>query len=108
MLFYVIGGPKGEGPPPGPPPPEFMELVVKEWQHVIGLMEQGKVAAAYAYIEKPGAFLVCDVESREELDEMLHSLPMHEYSNIQITPLITAEQALERAKQGRTFGPPPT
>ncbi len=108
MLFYVIGGPKGEGPPPAAPPKEFMELVVKEWQHVIGLKEQGKVVAAYAYIEKPGGFVIFDAESREALDELLMTLPMYEHANFQVTPLITAEQALERARQGKTYGPAPT
>lgn len=95
MLFYVIRGPKVEGPPPAAPPKEFMELVVKEWQHVIDLMDKGKVAAAYAYIDKPGGFIVCDVESREDLDELLMTLPMHPYSNFQITPLITAPRAIQ-------------
>jgi hypothetical protein len=105
MLFYVIAKPKGEGPPPTAPPKEFVELVVKEWEHVIGLMEEGKVAAAYGYQDKPGGFMICNVESREDLEELFETLPMYEHAVFEVAPLLSAVEALERAKQGRTVGP---
>ena len=81
---------------------------MKEGQHGIDLRKQGKVATAYADIEKPEGFVIFNAESREALDELLMTLPMYEHANFQITLLITAEQALKHAKQGKNYGPTPT
>ena len=109
MLFYVKGEPKDKDAPPPLPLDRLLEQVVKEWETVISFRQQGKILAAYGYVDQPGGFIIYDVSSREELDDLLTQLPMQSFveSKFQVMPLITAEQALERAKQGRTSGPAP-
>jgi muconolactone delta-isomerase len=106
MLFYVAGGPK-EGQPM-PPPEQLIGIVVKEWETVLDFQKQGKIVGAFGLVEKPGGFVICDVDSKEDLDDLLKQLPMHPYVTFNIMPLITAEEALARAKQGKVEGPPPT
>ena len=101
MLFYVKGGPKGGQAPPGPPTKEFLDLVIKEWETVIKLEEAGKIVGSYGYGDRPGGFSIYNVYSRDELDELLKELPLHSYADFEIVPLIPAEQAIERAKEGK-------
>jgi muconolactone delta-isomerase len=105
MLFFVKGGPKGGSPPLLPE--QLLEHVIKEWETVINFRQQGKVLESYGYVDNPGGFIIFNVSSREELDMLLSKLPMHPFTEFEIIPLITAEQALERAKQGEVSGPPP-
>jgi muconolactone D-isomerase len=107
MLFFVKGGPKEKEGPPPLPYEQFLEYVVKEWETVIDFQQQGKILGAYGYADQPGGFIIYDVSSREELDNLLSKLPMHPFTKFEVLPLITAEQALERAKQGKTSGPAP-
>jgi len=105
MLFYVKGGLKEtEGPPPLRPD-ELLAHVVKEWETVISFRQQGKILGAYGYVDQPGGFIIYEVSSRHELDNLLPQLPMHPFTKFEVMPLITAEQALERAKQGKLSGP---
>ncbi len=105
MLFFVKGGPKG-GPPPLSPE-QLLEHVIKEWETVVNFKQQGKVLESYGYVDNPGGFIIFNVKSREELDTLLTKLPMHPFTQFEISPLITAEQALKRAKQGEISGPAP-
>ena len=104
MLFYVSGKPKGALGPPPVPADEFLRLVVQEWETVIESRKQGKISAAYGYANQPGGFIIYDVGSKEELEDLLSKLPMHAIAKFEIVPLITAEQALARAKQGKVSG----
>ncbi len=106
MLFYVKGGPKEKEEPPLPPD-KLLKHVIKEWETVINFRQQGKILGAYAYVDQPGGFLIYDVSSREELDDLLSKLPMHSFTEFEVVPLIAAEQALARAKQGKVSGPAP-
>jgi muconolactone delta-isomerase len=105
MLFFVKGGPEG-GPPPLSPE-QLLEYVIKEWETVINFKQKGKVLESYGYVDHPGGFVIFNVNSREELDELISKLPMHSFSEFEISPLITSEQALARAKQGNVSGPAP-
>lgn len=105
MLFFVKGSPKG-GPPPLSPE-QLLEHVIKEWETVIDFKQQDKVLESYGYVDHPGGFIIFNVNSREELDMLLSKLPMNSFTEFEISPLITAEQALERAKQGEVSGPAP-
>ena len=104
MLFYVKGGPKEKGVPPPLPREEFLEHVIKEWETVINFRRKGKILEAYGYTNQPGGFIIYDVNARKELDDLLSQLPMHPFTEFQVVPLITAEQALELAKQGKIPG----
>jgi|GEM_PF-978256 len=107
MLFYVKGEPKkGEGPP-AIPAGQLLEYVVKEWETVLEFREQGAILGAYGYADHPGGFIIYDVSSREELENLLSKLPMHALAQFEIIPLITADAALARAKQGKLSGPAP-
>ena len=104
MLFYVTGGPKEKGGPPPLPHDKFVEHVIKEWEAVINFRQKGKIVEAYGYVNQPGGFMIYDVSSREELDDLLSKLPMHPFAEFEVVPLITAEKALEMTKQGKTPG----
>jgi muconolactone delta-isomerase len=107
MLFFVKGGPKDKEAPPPFPQDQWFEYVVKEWETVIDYKQQGKILEAYGYGEQPGGFIIYDVGSRDELENLLARLPLHQFTKFEIMPLITAEQALERSKQGKISGPGP-
>jgi muconolactone delta-isomerase len=104
MLFYVKGGPKDKEGPLPLPRDKFLEHVGKEWETVINFRQKGKIVEAYGYLDRPGGFIIYDVSSREELDKLLSKLPMHPFTEFEIVPLITAEQALELVKQGKISG----
>jgi len=104
MLFYVKGGPKEKGVPPPLPRDKFLEHVIKEWETVINFRQKGKIVDAYGYLNQPGGFIIYDVGSREELDNLLSKLPMYPFAEFEVVALITAEQALKMAKQGKIPG----
>jgi len=88
MLFFLRASPKRDTSQP--PSVEYLEQVVKEWETVIDYREQGKIL---------GAFSIWDVDSKEELDKIATKLPMHPFVEWEISPLWTAEEILEKARQ---------
>jgi len=97
MLYLVIGHPK-EGRIL-PPKKEFLELVRKEWEMVMDQRVKGKVVDVYGFDDGTGGIVIYEVESKEELDQLLNELPLDPYANWQTIPLITAETGLEKAKR---------
>lgn len=97
MLFYVKGGPKEGGTQP--PQEKILETVVKEWEAVIKMCQEGKILASYGFIDGKGGFSIFKVDSREELDILVSKLPMHPYAEFEIIQLITDEEALDQTKQ---------
>ena len=96
MLFFV----KGEltGAPPIPPR-QLFETVVKEWETILSLAQQGKILAGGALAGRKGGCGIFDVDSNEELHALVAQLPMFPFYEWEIVPLIAAEHALKGAKQ---------
>lgn len=66
---------------------EFMELAVKEWEYLSGLPE-GKVVAAWAMAGRRGGVVILDVESADELEDIIYQLPLYPFlDEMEIIPL---------------------
>jgi muconolactone D-isomerase len=96
MLFFVKG--ESTGMPPMPPD-QVYELVVKEWETIISYKQQGKILAGGAMAGRRGGCVIFDVDSSDELHTLISQLPLFPFIAWEIIPLISAESALERAKQ---------
>ena len=97
MLFFVMAVPKRDTSQPLSL--EYLEEVVKEWETVADFRKKGKALEAFCFANGKGAFSIWDVASEEELNTIVSGLPMYPFSDWEITPFWTAEEALERAKQ---------
>ncbi len=74
------------------PTEEAMALMPAEIKRGIELAEQGIGEAAYQSADQ-SAWAACSVwncESREDVDELIKTLPMHKFFNYEITPLAEA------------------
>ncbi len=74
------------------PTEEAMALMPAEIKRGIELAEQGIGEAAYQSADR-SAWAACSVwncESREAVDELIKTLPMHKFFNHEITPLAEA------------------
>lgn len=97
MLFFLRASPKRDTSQP--PTVEYLEEVVKEWETIIDYKEQGKVLGVFCFADGKGAFSIWDVDSKEELDKIVTKLPMYPFAEWEISPLWTAEETLEKARQ---------
>ena len=76
-----------------PPTEEAMALMPAEIKRGIELAEQGIGEAAYQAADQSAAWAAWSVwncESRDAVDEVIKTLPMHEFFNHEITPLAEA------------------
>lgn len=96
MLFYFKGATKGKPPVP---PEQFYELAVKQVEALIDYKKRGKILAGGIKAGGKGSYAIWDVDSIEELHELISQMPMFPFSKIKIVPLIAYEHALESTKQ---------
>ena len=95
MLFFV----RATLPDVPPVPSEvWLGMVVSTWQVIKQLESDGKVLAGGAVIGQRSGLVIADVDSNEELSQMLNRLPLSAYLEWEVDPLIPAQQALEAAK----------
>jgi muconolactone delta-isomerase len=73
-------------------------MMASTWQVIRQLEGSGKVLAGGAFIGQRAGRVILDVESNEELADLLNRLPLSAYLDWEVVPLITAERALESAK----------
>ena len=73
-------------------------MVASTWEMIKQLESNGKVLAGGAMIGKPAGCVIVDVDSNEELSELLTRLPVAGYMDWEVVPLIPADTALESAK----------
>ncbi|MFX1520176.1 MAG: muconolactone Delta-isomerase family protein [Promethearchaeota archaeon] len=95
MRFLIILQPK-EIPPL--PPEKFLELVVAEWETVVQYKKEGKAEVAYAFAGLKGGMGIYDAKSGAELNAFLARLPLYSWLDIQIFPLMEAEEVLAQTK----------
>ncbi len=96
MLFFVKGELKGAYPLP---PEQTLALVVAEWETVIKHKQEGKIVAAGALAGLKAGCAIFDVDSNEELHNLVSHLPLFPFIEWEIIPLISPEFALEATKQ---------
>lgn len=69
------------------PTPEIMALLPSESARGVELDEEGIREALYVAVDSSRAWQILRADSREALDTVLASLPMHPYSTHAITQL---------------------
>jgi muconolactone delta-isomerase len=94
MLFFI----KGELREQETPNENWLGLVASTWQAIKQLENNGKVLAGGAMIGRRAGCVIVNVDSNEELSDLLVRLPIAGYIDWEIEPLIPAEKALESAK----------
>lgn len=96
MLFLFKGETKGVVPLP---PEQFMELAVKQVETLISYKQQGEILAGGIMAGRRGSYAIWNVDSIQELQRLVTQLPMFPFTEAEIVPLISYEQAQESAKQ---------
>ena len=97
-MLYLVKAEVKRTPPVGRE--EFMELAVREWEYIGGL-PQGKVVAAWAMAGRKGGVVVLDVESIDELEDIVYQLPLYPLlDELEIIPLRDQEGRLKFLRKG--------
>ena len=95
MLFFVKAK-LNEAPPM--PREQFLGMMASTWQVIKQLESNGKVLAGGAYVGQRAGCVIVDVDSNEELADLLNRLPLSAYLEWEVVPLIPADRALDSAK----------
>jgi len=95
VLFFVKAK-LAEQPPM--PREQFLGMMASTWQVIKQLEGNGKVITGGAFVGQRAGCVIVDVDSNEELADLLNRLPLSAYLDWEVVPLITAERALDSAK----------
>jgi len=95
MLFFIKAS---LSEPPPMPREQYLGTVASTWQVIKQLESNGKVISGGAFVGQRAGVVIVDVESHEELADLLNRLPLSAYLQWEVVPLISAERALESAK----------
>jgi len=95
LLFFVKGELRQQEELPNE---KWLGMVASTWQAIKQLENNGKVLAGGAMIGKRAGCVIVDVDSNEELFELLTRLPVAGYMEWEVVPLIPADKALDTAK----------
>jgi len=95
MLFFVKAT-LNEQPPMSRE--QYLGMIASTWQVIRQMEANGKVISGGAFIGQRAGCVIVDVDSHEELADLLNRLPLSAYLDWEVVPLITAERALESAK----------
>jgi muconolactone D-isomerase len=96
MLFLFKGETRGAIPLP---PEQYMELAGKQVETLMSYKQKEKILAGGIMAGRKGSYAIWNVESVEELQRLVTQLPMNPYSENEIIPLVSYEQALETTKR---------
>ena len=91
MRFLVLTTPKH----PTPPTPALFDAMT-EW--VDAHTSSGKLEQTFAFAGRPGGGGLLNVESHEELDEIMTGFPFAPFSEITIYPITNLAGALTRGR----------
>ncbi len=95
MLFFIKAH-LGEQPPM--PREQWLGMVASTWQVIKQLENGGKVRAGGAFVGQRGGCVIVDVDSNEELADLMNRLPLFAYLDWEVVPMVPAETALDGAK----------
>lgn len=93
MRFLVIDRGTTAETEPGFDPDVFLKA--RDW--TVKKMEEGKIAMAYALSGEHASCIVFDVDSLEELDDLLLEYPLSPYSVFEIYGLSDIARSFEKA-----------
>jgi muconolactone delta-isomerase len=95
MLFFIKGQ-LHEQPPIANE--KWLGMVASSWEAIKQLENNGKVIAGGAMVGQRAGCVIVDVDSNEDLSELITRLPVAAYMEWEVVPLIPAEKALDAAK----------
>ena len=95
MLFFVRAELRER---PNLPREQWLGMTASTWEVIKQLEASGKVIAGGAFVGQRAGCVIADVESNEELAELLNRLPVFAYLEWEVVPMIPAERALDGAK----------
>lgn len=95
MLFYVKAELLEQ---PEMPRERYLGMVAATWEMIKQLESNGKVIAGGALIGRRAGVVIADVDSNEELFDILNRLPLSAYLEWEVVPMIAADRALDSAK----------
>lgn len=95
-VLYFVKAQLNEQPPM--PREQYLGMMASTWQVIKQLQGSGKVIAGGAFIGQRAGCVIVDVDSNEELADLLNRLPLSAYLDWEVVPLIAADRALESAK----------
>lgn len=80
-------------------PKEWIEIVLRSMEDVVNYRKEGKVVLHVAYAGRQGGSIIWDLESHDELMQILSQLPFWPFLEWEIIPLISTEQTMEGLKR---------
>ena len=83
-----------------PPPPEILPALTEAMvQWVAEAKKSGKMEALYSIAGQPGGLGIGNVDSLEELDDMVQGIPMNPFSSVQVFPLSDIDHAMATMRE---------
>jgi len=95
MLYLTNSELKGGYPLP---PKQWLEIVLKGMEAVVNYKKEGKIVVHVGYVGRQAGTIIWDVESNEELMQILSQLPFWPFMEWEVIPLISTEQTIESLK----------
>ncbi len=80
------------------PQERLLGMLASTWEVIKQLETDGKVVVGGAFVGRRGGCVVADVDSHEELSDMLNRLPVSALLDWEAIPMIPAQSALDSAK----------
>ena len=83
-----------------PPPPEILPMLTEATvQWIAEAKKTGKMEALYSIAGQPGGMGIGNVDSLEELDDIIQGMPMNPFSNVQVYPLSDVDHAMATMRE---------
>jgi muconolactone delta-isomerase len=96
MLYVTNSELKGGYPLP---PKEWLEIARRSMEDVVNYKKQGKVVVHVGFVGRQAGTILWDVDSHEELMQLLARLPFWPFLEWEIIPSISTEQTLKSIEQ---------
>ena len=80
------------------PPKEWLQLALKGMEEIMNLQKKGKVVTHVGHAGLQSGTIIWDVDSNEELMDILSRLPFWPFMEWEIIPGIPIEKTLESLK----------
>ncbi len=95
MLFFIRARLREQPPLPRE---QWLGMVAATWEVISQLERNGKARAAGALIGQGGGVAIVDVDSNDELSDILTRLPVYAFLEWEVAPMTAAERALDSAR----------
>ena len=96
MLYLTNSELKGGYPVPAK---QWLEIALKSMEDVVNYQKEGKVVMHVGYAGRQAGSIIWDVDSHEELMQILCGLPFWPFMEWEIIPCLSTDQTLTSLKQ---------